>query len=293
MFRKITIRARIFLLLAVVLLFILGILLFNARSTMQSNDEAVQHLQKVMLAGEKETLKVATHSLSLAISSQLSGISDRDAQHKIIQDAVDKARFKADSSGYFFVYEGTVNVALPTKKSLIGKDLGQTKDKNGVYYVRDLKNAAASGGAFVEYVFNKPGQGDQPKLAYAEMIQGTPYWIGTGVYIDNIDRHKAMLQNQFDSRMKEGMTIQLSIIGLVLLFGFAPFCLFLVRSITTPVLQANNVAQQIAAGNLHVSITVEGNDEIADLQSSLSIMAETLRNNVEEMEGKKQEVDRH
>lgn len=292
MFRKITIRARVFLLLAVFLLFILGILLFNARSTMQSNDEAVQHLQNVMLTGEKETLKVATHSLALAISAQLAGINDIEKQHTIIQDAVDKARFKPDSSGYFFVYEGTTNVALPTKKSLVGKDLGQSKDKNGVYYVRELKNAATSGGAFVEYVFNKPGQGDQPKLAYAEKIMGTPYWIGTGVYIDNIDKHKAMLQDEFDSRMKHSLTIQLSIIGIVLLLGFAPFCLFLIRSITTPVMQANKVAQQIAGGDLHVSITAEGNDEIAELQSSLSVMAETLRSNVEEMEAKEQEANR-
>lgn len=292
MFRKITIRARVFLLLTVFLLFILGILLFNARSTMQSNDDAVLHLQKVMLDGEKETLKVATHSLALAISSQLSGISDKETQYSIIQNAVEKPRFKKDSSGYFFVYEGTTNVALPTKKSLIGKDLGQAKDKNGVYFVRELKNAATAGGKFVQYVFNKPGKGDQPKLAYAEMIEGTPYWIGTGVYIDNIEMHKQMLQNQFDSAMKKNMLFQMAIIGIILLFGFAPFCLFLVRSIVTPVLQANKVAQEIAHGNLNVTIETEGNDEIADLQASLTIMAETLRENVNDMAAKEKEANR-
>ncbi|SIO25116.1 methyl-accepting chemotaxis protein [Halodesulfovibrio marinisediminis] len=290
MFRKITIRVRVFLLLTVFLLFILGILLFNARSTMQSNDDAVLHLQAIMLNGEKETLKVATHSLALAISSQLTGIKDKETQYRIIQNSVEKARFKKDRSGYFFAYEGTRNVALPTKKSLIGKELGQTKDKNGVYYVRDLQDAAASGGAFVQYVFNKPGQGDQPKLAYAEMIPGTQCWVGTGVYIDNIERDGQALRAELDSSMKEHMLIQLSIIGVVLLFGLAPFCLFLVRSIVTPVQQANKVAQQIADGNLNVTIEVEGNDEIAALQASLSVMAETLRENVEDMEAKEKEA---
>ncbi|MEZ0574583.1 methyl-accepting chemotaxis protein [Halodesulfovibrio aestuarii] len=290
MFRKITIRARVFLLLAVFLLFILGILLFNARSTMQSNDDAVLHLQKIMLNGEKDTLKVATHSLALAISSHLNGISDNESQHQIIQDSVEKARFKKDSSGYFFVYEGTTNVALPTKKSLIGKDLGQVKDKNGVYYVRELKNAAASGGAFVQYVFNKPGQGDQPKLAYAEAIPGTQYWVGTGVYIDNIEKDGQILRAELDDSMKHNMLIQLSFIGCILLFGLAPFCLFLVRSIVTPVQDANEVAQQIANGNLNVTIRTEGNDEVSALQASLTVMAKTLRENNDDMAAKEKEA---
>ena len=292
MFRKITIRARVFLLLTVFLLFILGILLFNARSTMQSNDEAVLHLQAVMLDGEKETLKVATHSLALAISSQLTGIRDKETQHRFIQDAVAQVRFKKDRSGYFFAYEGTTNVAHPIEKSIVGSDRGQTKDKNGKTYVRELKKAAASGGSFVDYVYNKPGQGDQPKLAYAEMIPGTPYWVGTGVYIDNIEKHKQMLQQKFDSSMKNSMLIQMSIIGVMLLFGFAPFCLFLVRSIVFPVQKANEVAQQIADGNLNVTIETEGNDEIAELQASLTIMAETLRENVDDMAAKETEANR-
>ncbi len=292
MFRKITIRARVFLLLTVFLVFILGILLFNARSTMQSNDDAVLHLQEVMLDGEKETLKVATHSLALAISSQLTGLSDKEAQHRFIQDAVAQVRFKKDRSGYFFAYDGTTNVAHPIQKSIVGSDRGETKDKNGKNYVRELKKAAASGGSFVEYVYNKPGQGDQPKLAYAEMIPGTPYWIGTGVYIDNIEEHKQMLQNQFDNAMKENMLFQMAIIGIILLFGFAPFCLFLVRSIVFPVQKANEVAQQIADGNLNVTIKVEGNDEIAALQASLAVMAETLRENVDDMAAKEKEANR-
>ncbi|SIO08520.1 methyl-accepting chemotaxis protein [Halodesulfovibrio marinisediminis] len=292
MFRKTTIRVRVFLLLAVFLLFILGILLFNARSTMQSNDEAVLHLQNMMLDGEKEALHIATHSLALSISSKLNGISDHEEQLHIIQNAIENIRFKEDKSGYFFVYENTTSVAHPIFKNIIGQDRGHQTDQNGTMYVRELKKAAASGGAFVQYVYKKPGQGNQPKLAYAEMIPGTQYWIGTGVYIDNVEKHKNMLQDEFDSRMKESMTTQLAIIGVILLLGFAPFCLFLVRSITTPVMEANEVAQQIAGGNLNVTIKVEGNDEIADLQSSLSVMAETLRNNVQDMAAKEKEAQK-
>lgn len=290
MFRKITIQTRVFILLGVFLLFIAGILSVNVRSTMQSNEDGVLHLQEVMLNGEKETLKVASHSLAVALGAQLSGVTDKKEQHKIIQDTVEDIRFKQDKSGYFFVYEGTVNVALPTKKTLIGKDLGKAKDINGIYFVKELDKAANSGGGFVEYIFNKPGQGDTPKLAYAEAIPNTPYWIGTGVYIDNIEREGAALRSEYESAMKETMTLQLTIILSVLLLVFAPFCLFLVRSIVSPVSQANKVAQQIAGGDLNVNITVEGKDEISTLQRSLQTMSSTLRDNVKSMAVKEQEA---
>lgn len=50
-----------------------------------------------------------------------------------------------------------------------------------------LRDMARAGGGFVDYVWPKPGQGDQSKLSYAEMIPGTDFWIGTGVYIDNLN----------------------------------------------------------------------------------------------------------
>jgi methyl-accepting chemotaxis protein len=49
-----------------------------------------------------------------------------------------------------------------------------------------LALAAAAGGGFVEYVFEKPGQGVQPKVSYAQAIPGTDFWVGTGVYADNV-----------------------------------------------------------------------------------------------------------
>ncbi|MCT4626626.1 methyl-accepting chemotaxis protein [Halodesulfovibrio sp.] len=290
MFRRLTIRVRVFLLLSVVLLFIAGILLINVRFAIQSNEATIHHLQSVMLEDEKQTLQVATHSLALTLSAELSTIDSKEEQHRVIQNALEKIRFKEDQSGYFFVFDDTTNVALPTKKTAVGKDMGQSQDTNGIYYVRELKKAASAGGGFVEYVFNKPGQGDQPKLAYAESIPQTSYWIGTGSYIDNIEKQGQIVREEDEQILWENMMLQLSIIATVLLFVFAPFCLFLVRSIVTPVSEANSVARQIAAGNLDVVVEATGNDEISALQASLGVMAETLRNNIEDMAAKEQEA---
>jgi hypothetical protein len=40
---------------------------------------------------------------------------------------------------------------------------------------------------------NRGREGLQPKLSYARMIPDTEYWIGTGVYIDDIRQKKAQI----------------------------------------------------------------------------------------------------
>ncbi|MCG8529950.1 MAG: methyl-accepting chemotaxis protein [Desulfovibrionales bacterium] len=291
MFRKITIKARVFVLLGTFLLFIAAILIFNIQSTITESEGNLTRINHMRLEDEKETLKVATHSAAVAITANLAGVTDVEEQRSILRRSVENFRFKPDGSGYFFIYEGTVNVALPTKKSIIGKDLGNVADKNGVYYVRDLQKAAQAGGGFVSFIFNKPGKGDQPKLAYSEAIPNTPFWIGTGVYIDNIEAERQALQQAFDERLKQSLTWRLSVIAAVLFLCITPFCIFLVRSIVLPIREANEISRSIADGNLDVAIRVEGKDEISKLEASLATMATTLRTNQKDMQDKEREAN--
>ncbi|MDE8731315.1 cache domain-containing protein, partial [Desulfovibrio desulfuricans] len=100
---------------------------------------------------------------------------------RTIAQYVDSARFEDDSSGYVYVYKGTVSAAHPLQKQLIGKDLASTADSRGVHYVSELYRAAQRGGGFVDFVFPKPGSGDVFKLGYAEAIADTPGPIQKGV----------------------------------------------------------------------------------------------------------------
>lgn len=71
-----------------------------------------------------------------------------------------------------------MNVALPPAKDKQGQDLGDSRDTNGVYFVRELMEQAVKGGGFGQYSFPKPrGNRDTAKLGYAEMIPGTRMWI--------------------------------------------------------------------------------------------------------------------
>jgi len=291
MFRQIAIGKRVILLLVLMALCIAASIFMLMDTTRSVGDRGVEEAQYAMFVGEQNKLKVATHAMAQSLADSVKGLSQEEAI-EFIRRAVDSIRFEDDKSGYFFVYEGTVVKALPTKKSLIGKDLSSVKDKNGVFFVKELANRASAGGGFVEYIFAKPGKGDQPKLSYSEKISGTPFWIGTGVYIDTIDEKKRLIRIKLEEMAANQLTYKVSIIVAVLLFIALPICLLLIASVVKPLREATVVAGEVASGNLNVKVNTQGKDEVADLQESLNSMVVTLKANIEDMETKEAEANK-
>jgi methyl-accepting chemotaxis protein len=277
--RRFSLSWRFTLLLTLFALFTAGMIVTFNRELGQLEDHTVAAAQSLMVGGERQKLAIASNALADAIGSTVKDIPDKEKRLEIIRNMVDAFRFEDDKSGYFFVYKGTVNVALPPNKANQGKDLGELKDKNNVYFVRELARAAAGGGGFVEYIFPKPGSGDQPKLAYAVMIPGTDMWLGTGVYIDNVERTKAGIKADNAARIQAAMTAIIIACGLGLA-GLIGLSLVIMASVTGPIRQATQAAMQCAAGDLSVRLDAVGGDEAARMQAALNTMVATLRDNM-------------
>ncbi|WMW64129.1 methyl-accepting chemotaxis protein [Nitratidesulfovibrio liaohensis] len=292
MFRNFSIGARVIALLVFMVLFVTGVVGAFVATINTVKDHGVTETQQVMLDEEKAKLQVATHSVALALGQLVADVPDETARIELVRKAIDTIRFEKDQSGYYFVYQGTTNVALPPNKSVQGKDQSENKDKNGVYFVRELAQRASSGGGFVEYIFPKPGKGDQPKLAYAEMIPGTKFWIGTGVYIDNIDEAKAAINANLEGLARKALTWQLSVMTAILLLVVIPVCIMLIASIVRPLREATAAAQAVAEGNLEVRIEAGGRDEVSALQAALNTMVATLKNNIADITEKQREAGR-
>ncbi|MFZ5811801.1 MAG: methyl-accepting chemotaxis protein [Thermodesulfobacteriota bacterium] len=289
MLRKLSVSCRILGLLILVAIFLAGVVWAFYSGISGIKNISLADAQRVMFEGQKQKLQVATHTAALAIAEVIKDVADNDARVELIRKMVDPIRFEDDKSGYFFVYQKTINVALPPKKEAQGTDLGGSKDKNGVFYVQELEARAKSGGGFVEYIFPKPGQGDQPKLGYAEMIPGTDMWIGTGVYIDNIDREKALIASTIENKTQTILTAIL--LGVAAAFvGMAVISLAITRSIVRPIREAAVAAQKIASGDLEVTLAVIGRDEAATLEDALNVMVGALRGNIRDIEAKTAEA---
>lgn len=277
MLRQLKISSRLLLLSGVLLLFSLAVVVVFVFRFNAMQNYSLDRVQSIMFEDQKQKLIVGTHSMALSVASVIKDIEDQAAREDKIRDMVENIRFEDDKSGYYFVYRGTVCVALPILKDRVGRDMGQNKDPNGVYYVAELDRNARAGGGYVEYVFEKPGKGLQPKLSYSEMIPGTDMWIGTGVYIDNIDEQKALIQASFAQQSRRTLTGVLLGLALVLGLIIIPITLAIRRSIQQPINEAIELTEKLAKGDLKSDISSPYKDEVGQLANSLQFMVEKLR----------------
>jgi methyl-accepting chemotaxis protein len=289
-FRRFSISWRFALLLILFSVFVGGVVTAFYLGLKQVLDHNILAAQNIMLSGQKEKVAIASNSMALSINEVIKDIQDPQKKIDIIRRMIAPIRFEEDKSGYYFVYENTINVAHATRPDLHGKDLGESKDTNNVFYIKDLEKAARNGGGFVEYVYPKPNQGEQPKLAYATMIPGTNMWMGTGVYIDNVEKEKTVIRTNSEERIRTILTqiftgIGISLVVLIALSGL------IISTISGPIREATEAAIRCAKGDLDIKLDAQGNDEAARMQAALNTMVETLRSNISDIEAKTKDAE--
>ncbi len=290
MLRAISISQRItcFVILMITMTISMAILSFFMTSGVINEGTAVARSQ--LLDSQRARIKDVTHASALGLAAMTKDLPKQE-QLRVITDYVEKSRFEDDSSGYFYVYEGTISVAHPTQKQLIGKDLSGTADKQGVHYVTELHKASTKGGGFVDFIFPKPGAGDVFKLGYAENVAGTPYWIGTGVYIDNVDRDESKLRTTMQGLLTRTLTTYGGGFLAILLLIVIPLSYHLVTSITKPLSGITGQARAVAAGDLDVHIAPTGKDEVAVLEQALRDMVGNLKQLINQAAEKSRQAD--
>ncbi|WP_028581505.1 methyl-accepting chemotaxis protein [Desulfogranum japonicum] len=277
MLNRLSVKKRMFLVIFLIILLFALMTYFAVSTANKVKSEGLKETATIMLAGQKAKLQVATHTAALTLSKAITGLDEKQ-QIETIRKLIDEIRFEDDSSGYYFVYNKTTNVALPPGKDKQGKDLGGAKDKDGVYYVRELMKAALNGGGFVHYIFPKPPtKENKPKLGYSEMIPGTDLWIGTGVYIDNIDTTVANMQDEMNSHLRKSLfamgatsgVVFLIIISIILLIAYG-----IVQRLNHVVINLSDIAE--GEGDLTKRIQILTNDEIGELGNKFNLFIEKL-----------------
>jgi methyl-accepting chemotaxis protein len=291
MLRNISIGIRIIgitLILILAIVSLIFVIYITAARVMKSG---LADAEEVMLAGEREKIRLGTQTIAVALGKALEGVKDRQEQHDIIKSYIQDYRFEEDQSGYYYTYIGTVIFMHPTLPQREGEDLGNTADANGVYYVRELYANAQKGGGFVSFSFPKPPSMEQtPKLAYVEYIPGTDIWISTGIYIDNVEITKKAFEEREAAELRKRMTFIIIVLGASLMFVLGPLCVFTLRSITKPLKDTVKAAEQLAGGNMNVVLDVSGRDEITALETSFMKMSQNLKASFEEVRAKEVEA---
>jgi len=255
------------------------------------SDVVYPNFEKQMLGAHQSTLKALVDAEAAGLADKLKKSGSREEKISIIISETDPIRFFEDLSGYYFTYDlNGVRINVPINKSANGKNLLDLKDDKGKLFVDEFVKTAKNGGGFVEYYFEKPGKGSQPKLSYVKLIPGTDVLIGTGVYIDNIEAEKQTLAANVDRQNNSYMQYTLYFFA-VLLGATILISLLITRSVKISLVAVidglSSGAGQVASACSHIASSsqklAEGASEqaaaIEETSSSLEEMSSMTRQN--------------
>jgi methyl-accepting chemotaxis protein len=287
------IRNRLLFLVGIMLIFMGAVVAFFVYQASGTKEQMIEKVGQIMNADARDKIMVATTNMASNLGSAIQGMSSDSERIPLISTLIGDIRFEEDKSGYFFVYQETTCRVLPTKKEVEGKDLGGNKDVNGLMYVQELRKQAHAGGGFVEYVFDKPGKGDQPKIAYSTMIPGTDMWIGTGVYIDNIAEAQAEVAADLEKAASRSLTIAMSFIGAGFALLVLPLTIFLIRSIIAPISRMIGMLKDIAQGegDLTARLKDTSGTETQELAEWFNKFVEQVHGIIREVAGNSAQVN--
>ncbi|AFQ42686.1 methyl-accepting chemotaxis protein [Desulfosporosinus meridiei] len=198
-----------------------------------------------------------------------------------------KMRYGDDGTGYYWgdttdgicVFHGT-NPKAP------GTDRNNAADSKGFLFMQEILKVGQNNGGYVDYWFPKADPNDKqeyPKRGYALEFKPWKWVIGTGNYIDDINKVIADRQAAADEEMWQNIAYSgLGMLGAIAIsIGFA---LMINRRISQKIAPIAESALQVAGGNLDIpEISVTTDDDIGLLGKAFNDMTNNLRELVEKV----------
>lgn len=259
----------------------LGITLKISLNSLLTN--LVKDVRKELMKGYKTQLKNLTETgLSVIVSLDKMDIPIEQKKQRAI--AVIKNMIYDSGSNYIFALDSKGTVQSHINQKLIGKTLWDQKDSKGKYLFREVINSAKSngGGGYTTYYWTKPGEnGVFPKLTYSFYFQKWDWVIGTGVYVDDVDKEVAILANQFLKQENSMLLIMLVIMIIVVVIGILA-AFITAKAIVSPILKVRDSLKEMSQGqgDLTKQIDINSKDEAGELAKYFNTFLESLRSMV-------------
>lgn len=187
-------------------------------------------------------------------------------------------------SGYFFMYDKKgVNVFHPMKPSLEGKNLIGLTDPKGNKVIQGLLETAQRGDGYFNFMFEKPGTNELiDKIGYAVMVNNNQWMLGTGAYIDDIEREVATYRLEAKEALDEQIW-RLTLLGLgtVIITGLIVgwFAQRMGQPVNNMLEKLNDIAS--GEGDLTQRLSIHGHDEIAQLGHAFNRFVEKLQHTIQ------------
>ncbi|MGQ9498672.1 MAG: methyl-accepting chemotaxis protein [Desulfotomaculales bacterium] len=311
--KNLGLQAKLVALVVAVMLFLSGTLIYLGVSRIYGyGEDGARRTGEQLTQRHKEKLESLISVVDTLLTEyyqryQRGELTEEDAQGRAMK-RISSLRYD-EGRGYFWIHSAAdparpVMVMHPLKPEMNGQDLSAQEDftiikslfyKNQVYrkedpliqaevkptrlFVAMNEVCAREGGGFVRYYWPKPGQ-DQtvgyPKLSYVKLFKPWNWVVGTGFYVDDVDREVAAAREAGAAAARKTTALMITV-GAILLVGAAGVTLFFVRRALKPLQEMVRETGRVAQGDLQTQLAVKTRDEVGALAASFNAMVEGLR----------------
>ena len=179
----------------------------------------------------KANIKARTYeadAIAANLQKKFAGKKSTAEIRGLIVEALRPIRFN-NGRGYFFAtgLDGR-EILFADHPELEGKDLMNMRDTRGAFVIREMIDLVCRDGeGYYRYTWTKPGESgkDYPKIAYLKYSAPLDGFIGTGEYLDDVERD---IQQEVLGRIgkirfgKDGYIFVVSFDGVTLMNGVQP-----------------------------------------------------------------------
>ncbi len=273
----------------VILLFVLLFSFLVIYEEYNDFDKEVVSTRKNYIKTQKETISFDTNRvlnyIQYVYSNRRGHLPDKALKEEVL-NTIEQLYGRQDGTGYIFIYdfEG-INLSDPLNLDNKGRNLLDFKDPDGVYVIRDLIDVSQNThGGFVEYMWKKPvTEKPTAKISYAKAFKPWGWMIGTGVYLDEVEKQisveKAALKKRLVKYMMEIFSLTVILFGIGFI-GFGLISHLINREINAFSLFFKNAAQShttIDEKQVHLSEFKKMVKYINEMVNTIHKRKETLK----------------
>ncbi len=276
---------------------------FSIYTQYSQSGKSIENTKKIllenydrMIAGQVKNIVSLIDRMEKVNSAKGLALSERQ---QYVKEVIRNIRYAED--GYFWIddYEGN-NILMPPSPQSEGKNRLGMKDVKGYPLIKYLiENGIKDGGGFTEYWFPRIGQTEAlPKRSYTLAYKSYKWVVGTGNYIDDIDKEIAKLREAAMSILYRSVIVSAVVFAFAVAVAIAVAILF-GRSIANPIVEISAFIKKMSDGDLTARINrkhLNRKDEVGrmvadmrelrnaliDIMSSIRVISDELSASSEE-----------
>jgi methyl-accepting chemotaxis protein len=252
---------------------------YNIWSIINNKNVAVKEYRQVLIEQFDRNIRLETETavsmVNVIYEQQRQSLLTEEQAKLQAANLLRNLRFDKDSYFWADTSEG-VNVVL-LGRNTEGKSRINDQDANGTFYIQEIiKSGMKDDGGYSDYWFPKPNeQQATPKRAYTLLFKPYNWVIGTGNWVDDIDKLVVNQEQIYVNAMIRDILFTSGLVLLVLV-GAVMLALYISRKISSPIIELSNVVGKIAKGDLRNKLNLNSKDEIGELGKAVNVMTSEL-----------------